>query len=76
LFSSERALALGQALRNVAAVLSLGVLWLPTLAARGLQRQQAIGPAAPKRLTEANGQGNGDGDGKGQGSEVRDQAKS
>jgi multidrug efflux pump len=61
LFSSERARGLGQALRNVAAVLSLGVLWLPTLVARGLQRRPAVAAAALKKRVEANGNGDGNG---------------
>jgi multidrug efflux pump len=80
LFESERARALGQALRYLAAVLTLGLLWLPTLAARGLQRRQAAAPFAPRERVPANGQKNGNGDGDGDGrvqrSEIKDQAKS
>jgi multidrug efflux pump len=74
LFSSERARGFGQALRHVTAVLSLGVLWLPTLVARGLQRRPAVAATAPKERAEANG--NGAAEIRGQKPEVRDQAKS
>jgi multidrug efflux pump len=63
LFLSERARLVGLTMREAAAVMTLGVLWLPTLAARGLRRQSAAAATSVKLRAGANGQGNGDGDG-------------
>jgi hypothetical protein len=44
-------------LRIAVAIGSLGLLYLPTLVARGLQRKPALPVGANKKLAEVNGNG-------------------
>jgi multidrug efflux pump len=57
LFSSDRARKLGAGLRIAAAIGTFGLLYLPKLVARGLQRKPAVPAGASKKLAEVNGNG-------------------